>query len=618
MTQSNLPINASVLFEIIRKAFDELYRVFDNSLSALRLTLAMLLLKRLNEVFAEQRERVIQSELQQRKSRDEALLTAEDQDEYRFYLPPTARWQIFENREVTATSAYKTVTATLEYHSPRLFYRLFLDLPGGEADVEETLENVLRLLIAQFDELKLGDTTLAYPTAPAEAAELLIASVCEQGGHSWANDIAPPAWIHLLAELLQPQAGMRLYDPLCGDGAVLTACRRFLEQRGRSTVNLSIFGQEPVEELSAICRTRLLLFQLSDFRIVTENTLANPVVTPDGSPMRFDLIVSNLVRSNLRTDSRSDAASGAQRLIAQPESAQRPEVILIERIAACLDERGRAAVIVPQGFLFRSGVEMDVRAKLLAKDADLVEAVISLPEENLSPAGIVSSILILNRDKSLERQGKVLFIDGGTVCQTRSATPQVGQRGESPVVAKAGDSSTSVSAPIAGTETGLTVANILAIAALYRGAKNRSELQKQSQRLVAEFQQGVEHRKQLSSPPSTDSKSTTNLSGLDVWRVLDGFSAIAASLNDRFEQDHNIESLVATATLEALAANDYNLHAAHYFQARKFMTDTEIRLELQKVKELERLQQAEEKQFAALLENLGYTEASKNSIVQTG
>ena len=78
-------------------------------------------------------------------------------------------------------------------------------------------------------------------------------------------------------------------------------------------------------------------------------------------------------------------------------------------MVAVLNNPGRLGVVMPHGVLFRGDAEGKIRQCLLRED--LFEAVIGLPPNLFYGAVIPASILVLNRDKSKEREGQVLFID---------------------------------------------------------------------------------------------------------------------------------------------------------------------------------------------------------------
>jgi type I restriction enzyme M protein len=74
---------------------------------------------------------------------------------------------------------------------------------------------------------------------------------------------------------------------------------------------------------------------------------------------------------------------------------------------------GRLAVVLPQGALFRGGAEQRIRKHLL--QADLIEAVIGLAPNLFYGTGLAACVLVLRRDKTSEREGKVLVVDASSL-----------------------------------------------------------------------------------------------------------------------------------------------------------------------------------------------------------
>ena len=73
-----------------------------------------------------------------------------------------------------------------------------------------------------------------------------------------------------------------------------------------------------------------------------------------------------------------------------------------------LNDKGKAAIISSQGVLFRGKAEAKIRKALF--EEDVVEAIIALPEKLFYGTPIPGCILLLNKNKSKERKGKILFV----------------------------------------------------------------------------------------------------------------------------------------------------------------------------------------------------------------
>ena len=83
-------------------------------------------------------------------------------------------------------------------------------------------------------------------------------------------------------------------------------------------------------------------------------------------------------------------------------------------MVASMDKKhGRVAVVLPQGFLFRPGKEVEMRRKLV--DSDLVEAVITLKGGIFYGATVSACILFLKQDKSKNHVGQVCMIDASEI-----------------------------------------------------------------------------------------------------------------------------------------------------------------------------------------------------------
>jgi type I restriction enzyme M protein len=75
---------------------------------------------------------------------------------------------------------------------------------------------------------------------------------------------------------------------------------------------------------------------------------------------------------------------------------------------ASLSETGKAGIVMDNGVLFRSRGEKKIRKPIL--ESDLIEAVIALPGNLFYNTSSPGCILIMNKDKPVEREGKVQFI----------------------------------------------------------------------------------------------------------------------------------------------------------------------------------------------------------------
>ena len=81
--------------------------------------------------------------------------------------------------------------------------------------------------------------------------------------------------------------------------------------------------------------------------------------------------------------------------------------------------RGRMAVVMPQGILFRGNQEGKIRKQLV--ESDLIEAVVTLGDKLFYGTGLSPCFLIIRRMKSAHHSGRILMIDGSKILTQKRA-----------------------------------------------------------------------------------------------------------------------------------------------------------------------------------------------------
>lgn len=89
-------------------------------------------------------------------------------------------------------------------------------------------------------------------------------------------------------------------------------------------------------------------------------------------------------------------------------SAANADWAFIQVISKFLNKTGRATIVVSKGALVRR-TDMEIRERIIK--ADLVEAVISLPTSLYYGTGIAVEVLVLNKNKTKENKGNILFVN---------------------------------------------------------------------------------------------------------------------------------------------------------------------------------------------------------------
>lgn len=269
----------------------------------------------------------------------------------------------------------------------------------------------LARIVEHFHELGPLDSARVSTDMLGQAYEWLIAKFAAASGKGGGEFYTPAEVGKLMAGLLEPQTGDRIYDPTCGSGGLLLQCLARAEAEGVNVRSLFVYGQELNPETWAIARMNMLLHGAGDAaEIKLGDTLATPAFIEGVKLKTFDVVIANPPFSSKNWGHERLKAGGDPfgRIKHLPPKSH-GEMAFLQHMVASMNENGRLAIVLPNGVFFRGGAELAVRRDLI--DGDLVEAIIQLPVDLFYGAGIPACVLVINRAKAREREGRVLMID---------------------------------------------------------------------------------------------------------------------------------------------------------------------------------------------------------------
>lgn len=237
------------------------------------------------------------------------------------------------------------------------------------------------------------------------AYEYLIGKFAAGAGKKAGEFYTPPEVSRLLAKLLAPLPGERIYDPACGSGSLLIKCAE--EVGGK---NYAIYGQENNGSTWALAMMNMFLHNINQPKIEWGDTIDNPMHVEDNQLMRFNVVTANPPFSLDKWGAENAANDPYKRFWrgVPPKSVGDYAFIshMIESTYLEPSQNGRVGVVVPHGVLFRGGAEGKIRQKLI--EENLLDAVIGLPANLFFGTGIPAAILVFKRQRP---DHKVLFID---------------------------------------------------------------------------------------------------------------------------------------------------------------------------------------------------------------
>ena len=249
---------------------------------------------------------------------------------------------------------------------------------------------LLRQVINIIDELDLSDAQESH--AFGEIYESILREL--QSAGSSGEFYTPRAVTDFMAQMIQPRIGEKMADFACGTGGFLTSWLKALQPQIRSTddqkeYSASVYGIEKKPFPYTLCVTNMLLHDLDVPQVYRDNSLTRDVLdyTEDD---QFDVILMNPPYGG---SEKADVKNHFPADLASSETADLFMSVIMYR----LKQNGRAAVILPDGFLFGTdNAKINIKKKLLSEFN--LHTVIRLPGSVFSPyTSITTNILFFDR-----------------------------------------------------------------------------------------------------------------------------------------------------------------------------------------------------------------------------
>lgn len=387
--------------------------------------LPLIFYKRLSDVFDDEvrqyvetyGSREIATEIIEADHKD--ALTSRHTSIVRFFLPQEYRWDALRNHPIEGLGEFVT-DAMREgaRQNPELKGVLDVRDYNERQSGQRTLDDDrLAALIEVISSHRLGlkDTE---PDVLGRAYEYLLRKFAEGQGQSAGEFYTPKEVGWLIARLINPEPHTTVYDPACGSAGLLIKARLVYkaEHPDEQSAAPKLFGQELNPTTFAMAKMNMFLHDFSDSSFSIGDTFRNPGFISGGSELkRFDYVVANpMWNQDNYDDSFYDNDSWNRFLYGIPPKSS-ADLGWIQHMLASLKDHGRAAIVLDTGAVTRgSGItssnkEREIRKALV--ENDLIEGVILLPDNmfyNTSAPGI---ILLLNRNKSVERKGQILLVN---------------------------------------------------------------------------------------------------------------------------------------------------------------------------------------------------------------
>ena len=325
-----------------------------------------------------------------------------DDEDYQSIIPEACRWSSWAADD--RSGAAMTGDKLLDFVNNTLFPTLKslpvdASTPIKKAVVQTTFADannymkdgvLLRQVINVIDELDLSDYEESH--AFGEIYESILKEL--QSAGSAGEFYTPRAVTDFMAQMIRPRIGEKMADFACGTGGFLISWLKELKKQVETTedekkYSHSIYGIEKKQFPYMLCITNLLLHDLDIPQVYHDNSLLRDVLdyTEDD---QFNVILMNPPYGG---SEKADVKNHFPADLASSETADLFLSVIMYRLA----EDGRAAVILPDGFLFGTdNAKVNIKKKLLSEFN--LHTVIRMPGSVFSPyTSITTNILFFDR-----------------------------------------------------------------------------------------------------------------------------------------------------------------------------------------------------------------------------
>ena len=252
--------------------------------------------------------------------------------------------------------------------------------------------------------------------------EYLIKDYNSNSGGKYAEYFTPHAVARIMAEILVPQTergkvkNVTCYDPSAGSGTLLMNVAHAIGED-----RCTIYTQDISQKSSNLLRLNLILNNLvhSIPNVIQGNTIQHPYHKDGETLKKFDYIVSNPPFKLDFSDYRDalDSKENKERFFAgiptipnKKKESMSIYQLFLQHIIASLKKGGKAAVVVPTGFITaQSGIDKKIREKLV--DEKMLAGVVSMPSNIFATTGTNVSILFIDDNND----GDVVLVDASNL-----------------------------------------------------------------------------------------------------------------------------------------------------------------------------------------------------------
>lgn len=245
----------------------------------------------------------------------------------------------------------------------------------------------------------------------AEAFEYIIMKSEQDNDNISGNEVfyTPKGLVKTMTKLLNIENNKGIYNPACGTGNFIVESAKL--------ANIYAFGEEKSIRNYNICMTNLWIHDINN-KLIKQDTLEEiPQVRYAIANPPFKEDIKGSIQKELYGD-----------YYITPNADSYIKFLI--KMINTIDENGRMAIILPQGFLFKkTNTEYELRKKLIEKK--YIDSIIELPEKLFYRTKTPAIILIIDKAK---KSNDILFIDASKEYESKRKTNILTEKNQEKII----------------------------------------------------------------------------------------------------------------------------------------------------------------------------------------
>ena len=280
------------------------------------------------------------------------------------------------------------------------------DKLGKGKEMVDRLSNLVGIF--QNESLDFSKNKAEGDDILGDAYEYLMRHFATESGKSKGQFYTPAEVSRIMARVIgidqAKSQTQTIYDPTCGSGSLL------LKAADETHQGVTIYGQEMDNATTALAKMNMILHNNPTAEIWNDNTLSTPhFKNPEGTLKTFDFAVANPPFSTKAWSSGFDPINDLYgRFKDGIPPAKNGDYAFLLHLIRSLKSKGKGAIILPHGVLFRGNAEADIRTNLIRRG--VIKGIIGLPANLFYGTGIPACIIVIDKEYADGRKG-IFMVD---------------------------------------------------------------------------------------------------------------------------------------------------------------------------------------------------------------